>query len=146
MRGCVPNAGNAHSKGCSGVSTVKADAGFRLQPCKSPIKGVPRVEATDGTAIKLIELIAIDGVVEKIGEIVVELQVRTNGVRADLGLAVLAGMRKIPGQAKAAGDAAVGSIERTKAPDNTLVDRTLRDLVGRIPGIRIGHAGEREAI
>lgn len=71
-------------------SALKPDAGLRLQPRKSPVNGVTCVEASDGTAIKLIELITIDRVVEKIGEIVVELQVRANDVGGDVGLAELA--------------------------------------------------------
>ena len=122
------------------VAALQADAGLRLKPAKAPIEGVPCIEAAEGAAVELVELVAIDGVVEEIGEIVVELQVGADDIGVDLALAVFARMRKIAGQAEAAGDAAVGRIERAEAADHALVDGALRHLVGRIPGVGIGHA------
>ena len=82
------------------VAALQADAGLRLEPAKAPVEGMPRVEAAEGAAVELVELVAIDGIVEEIGEIVVELQVGAIDIGADLALAVLARMRKIAGQAR----------------------------------------------
>ena len=57
------------------IAALQADAGLRLKSAKAPIEGVPGIEAAEGAAVELVELVAIDGVVEEIGEIVVELQV-----------------------------------------------------------------------
>ena len=51
---------------------------------------MPRVEPAEGTAIELVELIAIDRVIKQIGEIVEELQVGAHDIGADLALSVLA--------------------------------------------------------
>ena len=55
-------------------------------------------------------------------------------------------MRKIAGQAEAAGDAAVGRIERAEAADDALVDGALRHLIGRVPGVGIGHRRQRQPV
>src|SRR5262249_61823924 len=102
------------------VPVLHADAGLRLQTRKAPIEGVPCVEAADGAAIKLVELIAIDGVVEKIGEIVVELQVGADDIGADLALAVLARSRPVAGKAEAAAGAAISWIKRPKPAADAL--------------------------
>ena len=112
------------------VAAPQADAGLSLQPAKAPVEGMPRVKTAKGAAVELVELVAIDGIVEEVGEIVVELQVGTHDIGAEIGLAVFARMRKIAGQAEAAGDAAVGRIERAETADDALVDGALRDLIG----------------
>src|SRR5205823_2535655 len=83
------------------VAALDADAGLRLKATKPPVEGVPRVEAAERPAVELVELVAIDGVIEKIGEVVVELQVGADHVGAELALAVFARMRKVTGQAEA---------------------------------------------
>src|SRR5262245_13226643 len=128
------------------VATLHADAGLRLKAAKAPIEGVARIEAAEGAPIELRELVAIDGVVEKISEIVEELQVGSDHVGADLALTVLARLRPVARQAEAARGAAIGRIERPETVDDTLVNRSLRHLVGGIPAVGIGHAGERESV
>ena len=121
------------------IAALQADACLRLESAEAPIEGVPCIEATEGAAVELVELVAIDGVVEEVGEIVVELQIGTHDIAADLALPVSARMRKIAGQAEPAGHTAVGRIERAEAADAVLVDRALRHLIGRIPAVGIGH-------
>src|SRR5262249_9461182 len=122
------------------VAGLHSDACLRLEAAEPPIKGVSCIETAECSAIELVELVTIDGVVEEVCEIVVELQVGADHIGTDLGLTVLARMRKIAGQAEAAGDAAIGGIERAEAADDALVDRALSDLIGGIPGVGIGHA------
>ncbi len=59
------------------VAALQADSGLRLKAAKAPVEGVARVEAAKRAAVELVELVAVDGVVEEIGEIVVELQDRS---------------------------------------------------------------------
>src|SRR5882724_1063759 len=93
------------------VAALHADAGLYLEAAKPPIEGVPCVEAAKGAAIELVELVAIDGVIEEIGEVVEELQVGAHDIGADLALAVLARLRPIAGQAEAAGRPTIGGIK-----------------------------------
>ena len=72
------------------VTALHADSGLRLKAAEPPIEGMARVKAAEGAAIELVELVAIDRVVEEIGEIVEELQVGAHGIGADFGLAVFA--------------------------------------------------------
>ena len=104
------------------------------------------IEAINGAPVHLAELIAIDGIVEEIGEIIVEPQRRVDHIGADLALPVLARLRPIARQREPARDATIGRIERTEPADQTLVDRALRHLIGRIPGVRIGHRRQREPV
>src|SRR5215510_12048079 len=124
------------------VAALHADVGLRLEAAKAPIEGVARIEAAEGAPIELGELVAIDRIVEKISEIVEELQVGSDHVGADVALTVLARLRPIARQAEAACGAAIGRIKRPETIDDTLVNRSLRHLVGSIPAIGIGHAGE----
>ena len=55
------------------VAGLQADAGLCLKAAKPPIEGMPCVEAAKSAAIELVELVAIDGVIEEIGEVVEEL-------------------------------------------------------------------------
>ena len=59
------------------VAALQPDAGLGFDAAKAPVEGVPRVEAAKSAAVELVELVAIDGIVEEVGEIVVELQVGT---------------------------------------------------------------------
>src|SRR4029077_14128747 len=52
------------------VAALHADAGLRLKSAKEPVKGVSGIEPAERAAIELVELVAIDGVVEEVGEIV----------------------------------------------------------------------------
>ena len=128
------------------IAALHADAGLRLQAAKAPVEGMPRIETAEGAAVELVELVAIDGIVEEVGEIVVELQVGAHDIGAEIALAVFARMRKIAGQAEAAGDAAVGRIERAETADDALVDGALRDLIGRVPGVGISHRRQRQPV
>src|SRR3954471_13425313 len=111
------------------VAALHADAGLRLEARQGPDGGIPCVQPADRAAVELVELVAIDGVVEKVGEIVVELQVGADDVSADFGLPVLARPRETAGQAEPAGGAAIGRIERAEAADEAGIERALRGLI-----------------
>ena len=79
------------------IAALQANAGLRLEYAEAPVEGVPCVKTTKGAAIELVKLVAIDGVIEEIGKVVVELQVGTHDIGIDLTLAVFARMRKVAG-------------------------------------------------
>ncbi|MEY9423322.1 hypothetical protein ABIF69_009764 [Bradyrhizobium japonicum] len=57
------------------VAALHANAGSRFEAGKAPVERMPGVKAAEAAAVELAELVAIDGVVEKIGEIVEQPQV-----------------------------------------------------------------------
>src|SRR6185437_15975624 len=128
------------------IAALHANARLGFEAGKTPIEAVPGIETANRAAIELVELVTIDGIVEEVREVVVQLQVGADQIGADLALTVLAGMREIAGKAETTGNAAIGRIERAQPIDDTLIDRALSHLVSRIPGIGIGHAGPREPV
>src|SRR3954453_16564029 len=115
------------------IAALHADAGLHFESGETPIERMSRIDAAERATVELAELVAIDGIVEKVGEIVEQPQVGAHDIGADIGLSVVARLRPVARQAESAGGAAVGRIERAEAVDQALVDRALSDLVGRIP-------------
>ncbi len=128
------------------AARLQSDAGLRLDAGDAQVEGVAGVEPIDHAPVHLAELIAIDGVVEKIGEVVVEPQRRVDRIGVDLALSVFARVRPIARQREAARRAAIRRIERTEPADQALVDGALRHLIGRIPAVGIGHRRQREPV
>ena len=82
---------------------------FEVRQAAQSNDDLARVKTAESTAVELVELVAIDGIVEELSEIVVELgKAGTHDIGVDLALAVLARMRKIARQAEAARGSAVG--------------------------------------
>src|SRR5882757_10856501 len=69
---------------------LHSDAGPGLDAGKPRVKTLAGVDAVDRAAIKLGELVAIDGVVESVGEVVEELERGTDHIGIDLALADVA--------------------------------------------------------
>ena len=128
------------------AARLQAEAGLGLDTGKAHVEGVAGVEPIDRAAVGLAELIAIDGIVEEVGEIVEQAERRADHIGIDLALAVLARLRPIARQREAARGAAVGRVERAEPADHALIDRALRHLIGRIPAVGIGHRRQREAV
>src|SRR3954469_22827407 len=74
---------------------LQSDAAPGLDAGKPRVKTLAGVDAIDRAAVKLGELVAIDGVVEKIGEVVEELERGTDHIGIDLTLADIARLRPI---------------------------------------------------
>ena len=128
------------------TARLQPDAGLGFDAADAHIEGVAGIEAIDRAPVHLAELVAIDGIVEKIGEIVVEPQRRVDHIGVDLALPVFARLRPVARQREPARDAAIGRIERAEPADHALVDRALRHLIGRIPAVGIGHRRQREPV
>ena len=59
------------------AAALQPDAGLGLDAANPHIEGVAGIEAVDRAPVELAELVAVDGIVEEVGEIVVELQRRS---------------------------------------------------------------------
>ena len=92
----------------------------------------------------LMELIAEHGIVEEIGEVVEEIELTLDGVSIRLPIARVIGPGDARRERKTIGVAAIARVFRAIESDQR--DRTLRDLVGRVPLIGIGHAGDGQPV
>lgn len=128
------------------ATSLQSDAGSSLDAGKPGIETLAGVETVDRAAVKLGELVAIDGIIEKIGEVVEELERGTDHIGIDLALANVARLRPAARQAEAAGCSAIGRVERTKPSDQSLIDCTLCHLIGRGPAVGVSHCREGKAV
>ena len=67
---------------------LQADAGLRLDAGEAHIEGVAGIEAVDRAPVGLAELVAVDGIVEEVGEVVEEAERRADHIGVGLALAV----------------------------------------------------------
>ena len=77
------------------AACLQPDAGLGFDAADAYIDGVAGVEAIDRALVELAELIAVDGIVEKVGEIVVEVHRGADQIGVGLGLPILARMRPV---------------------------------------------------
>ena len=94
----------------------------------------------------LVELIAIDRIGEIVRKVVPEIQRALDDIEIRFRGAAVIALRPGAGQREAAGIAAVGGGERTKAADLARGDGARWHLVGGIPLVGIGHRGQRKAV
>jgi hypothetical protein len=112
-------------------------------------RGVPaaaRRQAEHVALLGLLELVAVHRIVQEEREVRVQVQARLDRVGIELETAVGQPAFGLERQAVARGVAAVGRIDRAEAADQALIDRALRNLVGRVPVCRIRHRGERRTV
>ena len=102
--------------------------------------------ARDEPVVRLLELVAVHRIVEKVREVREEIEVVADPVRADLRAHVLASALPLDRPAVAVGVAAVGLVDCAKPVDASRRDRARRNLIGRIPGPAVSHAGHGEPI
>ena len=97
--------------------------------------------------IGLRELIAVDRIVEKVGEVGEQFEPVVDEIGINLRARPIIGFPPRAGQAVAMRRAAVGGVNRIKTIfDQTAVDGALRDLIGGIPFRFVGHGGDVETI
>ncbi len=92
------------------------------------------------------ELIAVHGIVEEVREVGKEIEVVADAVRDDFGRGIAMGLLPFDRSAVAVGIPAVGGVDGAEASNQTVRDGPLRDLVGRVPGRAIAHAGDRPPV
>ena len=105
---------------------------------------VVEVGAVVATVVELLELVAIDRVVEKVGEVRKQLQAIVDRVEpaAHLRIAIARPERKR--QHVAVRVAAAGRIDETVAVDPTVGDRTFGNLIAAGPAVVVGAEGQAD--
>ena len=104
------------------------------------------IERRRRAPVGLRELVAVDRVVEEVGEVGEQLELPVRHVGVDFGRPFLAALPPRAREAVAVRPAAVGRVDQVEAAELTGVHGAPRDLVGRVPACRIPHAGEVPAV
>src|SRR4051794_37306527 len=94
----------------------------------------------------LMELIAVERIVQEVREVVPEIERTLDGVEIKLRRPCLIRLRPAAGQRKPIGISSISRIERAVQADLAGSNCARWDLVGRIPLARIRHARDREAV
>src|SRR6185437_2331011 len=85
------------------IAALHANARLGFEAGKTPIEAVPGIDAANRAAIELVELVTMDGIVEEVGEVVVQLEVRPDQIGADPGLDGLDRRPKVGAEAERTG-------------------------------------------
>ena len=127
---------------------VLGGAGIAVAQRRGP--GAAGVHAQRGAPVGLAKLVAVDRVVQKIGEVGKQVQPVSDDVRIDLSGCVARGvvsrLPPRPRKAVAAGLATIGLVDRVKPAQQASVYRALWNLVGGMPFGIVGHQRDVEAI
>ena len=96
--------------------------------------------------VRLVELVAIDGIIVEIGKVGKQIQLVLHQIGIDFCLAHVA--TSLPGsrQADAMRLAAIGLVDCIETVEHAGINRTFWNLVGCIPLRRVCHRGDVEAI
>jgi len=123
------------------LTQLEADGVARRSP---PQRGAARPRtspAEDPAIVGLLELVAVLGIGEEVGEVRPQVEAVVDRVRGRREFATPQRSARIEREAVAGRFATVGSVERAVAVEASTVDRAARDLVGRIPLARVAHRG-----
>ena len=96
--------------------------------------------------VLLLELVAVDGIVQEVGEVAEQVQLVFRGVGDDVGLLVRGAAVPFAREAVARGTAAVGGVDLAEAVDYFLVDGAHGDLVAGVPDAVVSEGGEAGAV
>src|SRR5450432_4857446 len=102
------------------------------------------VDAAENAVVVLVKLIAVDGIAEKIGEIVPEVERTLDDIEIGLRGTALVGLRPPPRQREAIGISAVAGIDCAVEADFPRSDSPRWNLMGGIPFVGISHSGQRK--
>ena len=128
------------------VARLKAEQAFGREAGQRVLQGAAGIDAHQLALVGLLELIAVVGIVQEVGEVIVQVERRVDEIARHLvgNAAFRAG--PVCGQGVALGIAAVGRVDISEAADAAVEDGALRDLVGRVPGVGVGHGGNRQPV
>jgi hypothetical protein len=141
---------------CHGA--VQADIAHRVVPglAADGVLDVPSEEARHPpvrhaptgrhAAVRLLDLVAVDRVLEEVGEVREEIEPVAEHEAGHPRRRAARGPLRVGGKAVAVGLAPVRVVDVSESSDEPLVDRPLRHLVGRVPVGPVAHAREREAV
>src|SRR5262249_31680762 len=128
------------------VPHLSADDVLRFVIGPAADSSMRQLAAGDVAVIALLELVAVDWIVQEEGEVREEIQVGRAAVRRSLRRRGAARALPLDRPAVTVGVAAVAGIDGAEAVDRAGLDGALRHLVGGAPPARIAHAGERQAV
>src|ERR1700730_5098959 len=123
------------------IAVLHADFGFHRQARELALKGVRCVDATEDTVVVLMKLIAIDGVGEKVREVVPEVERTLDDIKIGLRGAAFVSFRPATRLREAISISAVSGIERAIKANLAGSDGPGWNLIGGIPMVGIGHSG-----
>ena len=112
------------------VARVTAQRQHQRLACELGIDPVPDRPAEHAAAVALLELVAIDRIVEEIGEVGGQPEIVISREGVDLGRAELA----VAGQRQPCRPPAEVGIDEAEPVDSAAADRAFGHLVGRLPG------------
>ena len=128
------------------IARLHAEHGFSRPAEQRALDGARDAAAAVSAIVVLMELVAVDRIGQEPGEIVVEVEPVFHHIAIGLPLSAVVGLREPRRQREAAGVAAVGGIELAIETDQARRDGAQRNLVGGIPGVRIGHGGRGKPV
>src|SRR5450631_2281422 len=99
------------------ISGLRADFGLHRQASKLTSERMRPVDTAENAVVVLVKLIAVDGIAEKIAEIVPEVERTPDDVEIGLRGPALVGLRPAPRQREAIGLSAIAGIERAIKSD-----------------------------
>ena len=118
---------------------------------RRPVERVPQTPvhqpgAGNPPPALLLDLVAVNRVVQEIGEVLEQVQPALQRVGGHAGRSRPARLQPVERQAVARGPAGVGVVDGAEARQTTRLDRAQRDLVGRVPVGVVPHAGDGEPV
>ncbi len=129
------------------VADLQAHCVLDAPPPPVATPGPFQLAALDETTIDLLELIAVGGVVERVGEVRPEVQPVIEAVEQQRGGRAVAAPGPVERERCATSLPAVGLIDGAEAADEPLADRPLRHLIGGMPQRRpVGAPGQVEGV
>ena len=126
------------------VADLQADGMIHRSPERGGGPRLGHFPPGDDPSIRLLELIAIVGIIEEKGEVRKQAQAVIRHIGIGLGESNVALVGPLPVQAIACGASTIGRIDRAQAGNQALIDGPLRDLIRRVPGVRVGGKAERK--
>ena len=108
--------------------------------------GVAYVDRLGDAPVRLLELVAVDGVVQEISEVGIQVEAACDRVCVDAGDGGAGGVLPGPGKAVARGVRAVRRVEAAVSADDALIQCALGDLVRRVTLAVVSHALDDEAV
>ena len=128
------------------IPGLDAERGFHQPAGERPVEGSRRIRARHDPVVVLMKLIALGRIGQKISEIVEQIEFAFDDIGVGLPRSGIVGPGYSCRERKPVGVAAIGRVFLAVKSDLPRRDRPLRHLVGRIPFVRIGHAGDGKPV
>jgi hypothetical protein len=127
------------------AAPLRAEAQQAVEPRNLVAHRMRALRTENAAPVGLLELVALDRVVQEVGEVGEQVEPVVDGVRAELGVAAGSLVEPLARQADALRLAAVRRVQAAEARQLAAAEEALGHLVGRGPAALVGHAGDAEA-